>query len=518
MTDVTMPQLGETVTEGTIIKWFKSPGDAVALDEVLFEVSTDKIDSEVPSPVAGFVVEILAEVGEIVKVGQVLCRVGDSLVEQTEPFESDRSQQGVETDNLRVAPQGARVMPGPMKGAGSLLPPPPARPRPSPDPVSLTAPQPKVAADSRSVQSTERTAAPLLSPLVRRLIADNQLDVATIAGTGVGGRVTRADVEAAIRARRLATVEATHGPVASDKPPPAAALAADLSTGDPPISTAPASQAVSEPIASTPAAPAGSAGTTESALPTHRTLAMPAPRLGTRDQIVALSNIRRRTADHMVMSKAASPHVLTAMEIDYERVEQVRRSERDAWKTQEGFSLTYLPFIARAVTDALREFPHLNASFGGDHLLVHNDVNLAIAIDIDFEGLLAPVVKGVDGKRLRRIARDIVDLAARARTGQLTPDDLTGGTFTITNAGSYGTLMQFPIINQPQVAILSTDGVKRKPVVVTDEFGNESIAIHSIGVLALAWDHRAFDGAYAAAFLNKVQTIIETRDWTAELG
>lgn len=219
----------------------------------------------------------------------------------------------------------------------------------------------------------------------------------------------------------------------------------------------------------------------------------------------------------MVSSKHTSPHVLTAMEVDYEQVEQVRSEFKAGWKAEEGFSLTYLPFIARAVIDALRDYPHMNASFGDDELVVHGHVNLAIAVDIDFEGLLAPVVKGADGKRLRQIARDIVDLAARARTRQLSPDDLTGGTFTLTNAGQYGTMMQFPIINQPQVAILSTDGVQRKPVVVTDDYGNESIAIHSVGVLAMAWDHRAFDGAYAAAFLHRVKEIIETRDWDAEV-
>jgi pyruvate dehydrogenase E2 component (dihydrolipoamide acetyltransferase) len=219
----------------------------------------------------------------------------------------------------------------------------------------------------------------------------------------------------------------------------------------------------------------------------------------------------------MVMSKQTSPHVLTAMEVDYERVEHIRRNIKSGWKAEEGFSLTYLPFIARAVVDALREYPHLNASFGGDHLIVHEDVNLAIAVDIDFDGLLAPVVKSADGKRLRQIARDIVDVAARAHTKQLRPDDLSGGTFTLTNAGQYGTMMQFPIINQPQVAILSTDGVQRKPVVVTDDYGNESIAIHSVGVLAMAWDHRAFDGAYAAAFMHRVKEIIETRDWEAEV-
>ena len=220
----------------------------------------------------------------------------------------------------------------------------------------------------------------------------------------------------------------------------------------------------------------------------------------------------------MVMSKAVSPHVLTAMEVDFEAVEVVRRKHKAEWKKEEGFSLTYLPFILRAVADAMREFPLMNASLAGDSVTMHADVNVAIAVDLDFDGLLAPVVKNVDGKRLRQLSRDVVDIATRARSKKVTPDDLSGGTFTITNPGQYGTMMQFPIINQPQVAILSTDGVHRKPVVVTDKFGGESIAIHSVGVLALAWDHRAFDGAYAAAFLARMRDIIQDTDWEAEIS
>ena len=453
MADVTMPQLGETVTEGTITQWFKNVGDAVAMDEILFEVSTDKVDSEVPSPVAGVVTEILAAEGDVVEVGQVLCRVGDADAAPAAAPEA------------APAPEPAPV-PEPV-------------PAPEPAPVAAAAPAPEVAPapDLADAPAPAATDGLILSPVVRRLIADNGLDASQITGTGLGGRITRNDVEQIIQAR-----------AAGSTPEPAA----------------PAPAAPTAPAAAAPAAPAPVA-------------AAPTPAVGARDQVVPLNNIRKRTAEHMVMSKSTSPHVLTAMEVDYERVEQVRKTHKGAWKAEEGFSLTYLPFIARAVADALRDFPHLNASFGGDHLVVHDEVNMAIAVDIDFEGLLAPVVKNVDGKRLRQIARDITDVAGRTRTKQLTPDDLSGGTFTLTNAGQYGTMMQFPIINQPQVAILSTDGVKRKPVVVTDEFGNESIAIHSVGVLALAWDHRAFDGAYAAAFLNRIQEILETRDWEAEI-
>jgi 2-oxoglutarate dehydrogenase E2 component (dihydrolipoamide succinyltransferase) len=234
--------------------------------------------------------------------------------------------------------------------------------------------------------------------------------------------------------------------------------------------------------------------------------------------VVPLNNIRRRTGEHMVLSKGTSPHAETAVEVDYEQVERVRRRHREMFAGDEGFSLTYLPFIARAVVDALRDFPHLNASVGEGELVLHNDVNLSIAVDLDYEGLLAPVIRNADDMRLRAIARSIHDLADRARTKRLSADDILGGTFTLSNSGSFGTHFVLPIINQPQVAILSTDGVARRPVVVTDEDGGEAIAIHSVGILAMSWDHRAFDGAYAAAFLREVKQVLETRDWEAELA
>jgi pyruvate dehydrogenase E2 component (dihydrolipoamide acetyltransferase) len=444
-TDIMMPQLGETVTEGTITRWFKNVGDTVAMDEILFEVSTDKVDSEVPSPVAGTLLEIVAVEGAVVEVGQVLARVGSA----------------------GAAPTAA--------------------------PVEVAVPAPLTPSPGLAAEPAPIVEGLILSPVVRRLIADNGIDVSTLTGTGVGGRITRADVERVIQSHAVGT-----SPAPLVTPP---VVTAPLVT--PPVVTAPlVTPVVAAPVVAPPAVAAPTA---------------PLPVAGARDEIVPLNNIRKRTGEHMVMSKSTSPHVLTAMEVDYERVEHVRRASQAGWKIDEGFSLTYLPFIARAVVDALRDFPHLNASFGGDHLVVHDEVNLAVAVDIDFNGLLAPVVTGAGGKRLRQLARDIVDVAARARTKQLRPADLSGGTFTLTNAGQYGTMMQFPIINQPQVAILSTDGVKRKPVVVTDEFGNESIAIHSVGVLALAWDHRAFDGAYAAAFLNRIREIIETRNWEAEV-
>lgn len=497
MADVTMPQLGETVTEGTITRWFKAVGDHVEMDEILFEVSTDKVDSEVPSPVAGALVEIFANEGDLVEVGQVLARIGDPAAAppaepqiasepepdpqpQPEPGPEPRPQTAPEPVAPVVEPVGATIAAEPQS---SSLPPPPRPPTPADTAAERPTEPPTDGPSGRGGLSSS-----LMSPVVRRLIADNGLDVSMIVGTGIGGRITRSDVEAVIRSGAAARPAAQEqSPRESSLPPPSA---------PPPAEPA----AAPDPSAAPPAVSA-----------------TPSIEVAARDKVVALNNIRKRTAEHMVMSKSASPHVLTAMEIDYEGVEKVRKTLKSGWKAEEGFSLTYLPFIARAVVDALREYPHLNASFGGDHLVVHDEVNLAIAVDIDFNGLLAPVIKGTDGKRLRQIARDIVDVAGRARTKQLMPDELSGGTFTLTNAGQYGTMMQFPIINQPQVAILSTDGVTRKPVVVTDQYGNESIAIHSVGVLAMAWDHRAFDGAYAAAFLHRVKEVIETRDWEAEV-
>jgi pyruvate dehydrogenase E2 component (dihydrolipoamide acetyltransferase) len=442
MADIQMPQLGETVTEGTITKWFKAVGDQVAEDEVLFEVSTDKVDSEVPSPVAGYLAEIKVPEGETVDVGTVLAVVT-----------TDAPAEGAAPPPPPPPPPVAVPEPAPAPAPEPLVQaPPPPPPPPPPAPAAARAP----------VASTG--SGKVLSPVVRRLIAEHGLDTDSIRGTGVGGRITRSDVQRAIE--------------------------------------------------SGAGRPAGGTATAPSA---PRPVG-PAPRSGSGDTVEPLNKIRRITGEHMVRSKATSPHAMTAVEVDFEAVERVRREHREAFRETEGFSLTYLPFISRAVVDALRDFPHLNATVGDGELVVHNYVNLAIAVDLDFEGLLAPVIHDADDKRLRAIARDIHDLATRARTKKLSADDISGGTFTISNSGPFGTFMVIPVINQPQVAILSTDGVTRKPVVVTDADGTEAIAIHSVGMLAMSWDHRAFDGAYAAAFLREVKTILETRDWQAEIS
>jgi pyruvate dehydrogenase E2 component (dihydrolipoamide acetyltransferase) len=465
MAEIQLPQLGESVTEGTITKWFKAVGDSVAEDEVLFEVSTDKVDSEVPSPVGGVLTEIRVAEGDTVDVGTVIAVVGDGAA-ATAPAPAAAAP-APEPEPAPVPTPAVEAPPAPAPVAAAPAP----APAPAPAAAPVPAPAP-VAAPAPVVAPAAATAGQVLSPIVRRLIADYGLDASRIAGTGPDGRITRSDVEAAIRSG-----------VASSSTRSAA-----------------------------PAVPAPAAATTGG-----QRRATPAPRSGTGDTVEPLNNIRRRTGEHMVMSKQVSPHAYTIVEVDYENVERVRRAHRDEFRATEGFGLNYLPFISRAVIDALRNYPHMNASVGDGELIVHNYVNLAIAVDLDFTGLLAPVIHEADDKRLRAIARDINDLAARARSKQLSADDISGGTFTLSNSGSFGSHLVLPIINQPQVAIISTDGVHRKPVVVNGTDGSESIAIHSVGMLAMSWDHRAFDGAYAAAFLRDVKEIIETRDWEAEL-
>jgi pyruvate dehydrogenase E2 component (dihydrolipoamide acetyltransferase) len=508
--DIEMPQLGETVTEGTITRWFKQVGDQVGQDEVLFEVSTDKVDTEVPSPVAGTLTEIRVPEGETVDVGTVLAVVGgdgDAPAPQPETQEQPRQEAQPEPEPEQQPEPEPEQQPEPARQSEPQPQAPEAPSRPAPQHQQ---PEPS-AAPPAGPDGDRGDSGKVLSPVVRRLINEYGIDPDEIQGSGLGGRISRDDVQRHIEAHNLSPAgdqraPAPGGGAAPTGEQPAAPQAA-------PAESAPAPAAAPAPSAgeSAPApqpAPAPSPA---------RAAQAPAVQAGNRDTVVPLSNIRIRTGEHMAMSKSMAPHTLTAIEVDYEGVERVRRARGEVFKEQEGFSLTYLPFISRAVIDALREYPHLNASVGDRELVVHNDVNLGIAVDLDFQGLLAPVVRGADGKRMRAIARDVNDLARRARSKQLSPDELAGGTFTLTNAGSYGTMMQFPIINQPQVAILSTDGVKRKPVVITDQYGNENIGIHSVGVLALAWDHRAIDGAYAAAFLARVKDIIETRDWEPEL-
>jgi pyruvate dehydrogenase E2 component (dihydrolipoamide acetyltransferase) len=491
MADVTLPQLGETVTEGTITQWFKQVGDTVAEDEPLFEVSTDKVDTEVPSPVAGTITEIRVQEGDTVAVGTVIAVIGDGAAPAAEAPAADTAAEAPAAEATAAeAPPEPEPEPAAEAPAEPEAAPAPEAPAPAPEPA------PAAEAPAPAQAPADATASKLLSPVVRRLVNEHGLDPAAITGTGPGGRITRDDVLDHI-----------------DRTGAKAAKAAEPAPAAPP--TEPAAPAAEEPPAAKQAPPPAPAAAPAPAA----TPAAPAPAVtsGERDTTISLSRIRKLTGAHMVMSKSVSPHAYSVVEVDYANVDRARGAVKEAWKQNEGFSLTYLPFIGRAVIDALAEFPHLNASVGEDELVVHGYVDLGIAVDLDYEGLIAPVIRDADTKRLRAIAREIHDLAARARTRKLMPDEISGGTFTITNNGSAGSVLTMPIINQPQVAILSTDLIVRKPVVTETGDGTEAIVIHPVGHLALAWDHRAYDGAYAAGFLKRVKELLETRDWSAEL-
>jgi pyruvate dehydrogenase E2 component (dihydrolipoamide acetyltransferase) len=432
--NVLMPQLGETVAEGTVAAWHKAVGDEVRKDEILLDVETDKAATEVPAPIAGVIAEIRVPEGETVDVGAVLAVIRG-------PDEAAEAPAVTESEEAASRSTGA----DPTDGA-------PPREPPAP-PVQSAAPR------------SDRLR---LSPVVRRLLSEHGLDPAAIQGTGRDGRITRADVLTA----------AASGEAAAPAVEPAAA-----------VPNARAERPAPMPDASKAAADAGR---------------------------IPFDRIRRLTAEHMVRSKTTSPHVLQAIEIDFGVVDSVRLAARDQFKRERGYSLTYMPFIARAVCLALKDFPRLNASVDGDGLVVHPHVNLSVAVALELEGLVAPVIRNAGELTVTGLAQRIVDLSRRAREGGLGADDLAGGTYTLTNNGSFGTLMTAPIINQPQVGILSVDGIAKRPVVVESPIG-DAIGIRPMGILAQSFDHRAVDGAYSGAFLAKVKSLLETKDWSQEL-
>jgi len=442
-----MPQLGETVTEGTVANWHKKVGDRVEADEILLEIETDKVSMEIPSPGSGTLREILVQAGETVPVGTVLAIV--------------------EVAGEAAASSGRSAAPGnPTSGAGSSSSGRTGNGAAAGGATSGAAAAAATRAGRASAHAIGRRPGERLSPAVRRLAAEHGLELAEIEGTGRNGRITRRDVIRYLQS------------------PKAAARGA--------------APATSRAAAATPAV--------------ARDTAAARPAGGT----VPFTRIRKLTAEHMVRSKATSPHVLQAVEVDFANVDVVRRQVRDAWKGRRGYSLTYLPFIASAVCEALGEFPNLNSSVEGDALVLHPHVNLAIAVDLGPEGLVAPVIKQAEKLSVAELAEAIHEIAGRARQGRLKPDDLAGGTYTISNNGSFGTLITAPIINQPQVAILSTDGVRKKPVVIEAPEG-DSIAIRPVGILAQSFDHRAVDGAYSGAFLALVKKLLEQKRWSVDV-
>jgi pyruvate dehydrogenase E2 component (dihydrolipoamide acetyltransferase) len=418
--EITMPKLGESVTEGTIGTWFKAVGDDVAFDDALFDVSTDKVDSEIPSPYDGKMLDILVHAGETVPVGTVLARIGAA---------------------------GSQVV-GPA-GNGSR-------------PAAVEGPRAVTAQTGAAPVSRDGAGGRLLSPLVRRLAAENGIDVTTVAGTGVGGRIRREDIENAISAGQTLTAPPTAAP-------------------------APA-----------PAAPRPTKAATEG-----------------RDEVVPLSRMRLILADTLKASQTLAASVWTSVEVDFDNIERVRTEYKARFKKETGASLSYLPFISRAVCDALRVFPTVNSSIDLESktMTLHPYVNLGVAVDLDEQGLVVPVVRDADALNIRGIASQIATKAAAARAKELPNKEMQGSTFTITNPGPYASYASSPIINQPNVAILCTDGVKRRPVAVGD-----AIAIHPVGIIGMVYDHRAFDGSTASKFLLHIRDSLEQRDWSAELS
>jgi 2-oxoglutarate dehydrogenase E2 component (dihydrolipoamide succinyltransferase) len=457
--NVLMPQLGETVAEGTVANWHKKVGDKIVVDELLFDVETDKVSMEVPAIAAGVLTQILVPAGTTVDVGTVLAVIDDGKAATAQP----------------PAAQPAAPAPQPVPAAAAAEAPPSwyaAMPPSMNEATEQYSPRATngggvTAVAQGPAQAVQRDGHRRLSPAVRRLAAEFRVDLGAVAGSGRDGRITRRNVVDFIAHTKTQ--------------PQTVAMAA--------AGGAPAARAPSP-------APA----------------AAPAPTGG----VVPFTRIRKLTADHMVRSKATSPHVLQAVEVDFFRVDQVRKTVRDAFKAKHGHSLTYLPFIANAVCQALRDFPNLNSSVHGDGIVIHENVNLAIAVDLGPEGLVAPVIKMAHKLSVSQLAGAINDVSSRARSGRLKPDDFAGGTYTLSNSGTFGTLITAPIINQPQVAILSTDGVRKKPVVLETSEG-DAIAIRPVGVLAQSFDHRAVDGAYSAAFLDKVRKLLENSHWLVEV-
>ena len=517
---VTMPALGESVTEGTVTRWLKSEGDTVEVDEALLEVSTDKVDTEIPSPVAGVVSKILVQEDEVVPVGGDLVVIGgeagaaddagggdqaaagaeapaqpsaeqqalSARPEATAPQESaqpSEEQQEAKPSSEQEAPAQATAQQGTEAagqaassgdGSGADASPTTATgsAREAAAPATATAPSSSTATGG-SDGGTDESAA-YVTPLVRKLAAQHSVDLGSLTGTGIGGRIRKQDVlDAAEQAKAAAAQPA-----------------------------APAAPAAAAP--STPSAPAASAA---SSAPAEAS-----PKRGTTEK---MSRLRKVIAQRMVESLQVSAQLTTVVEVDLTKVARLRARAKNEFERREGVKLSYLPFLALAAVEALKTHPNVNASVEGEEIIYHGQENLSIAVDTE-KGLIVPVVKNAGDLNIAGLARAIADLADRTRNNKIMPDDLAGGTFTITNTGSRGALFDTPIINQPQVAILGTGALVKRPVVVTDVDGGETIAVRSMMYLALSYDHRIVDGADAARFLGAMKTRLEEGRFEASLG
>ena len=437
MPDVVMPQMGESIVEGTLTRWLKKAGDRVERDEPLFEISTDKVDTEIPSPSAGILSEVLVQEGATVSINTIVARISSG-----------------EAEAPPAPPAPAAAAPAPVAAPPPAPMAPPPAPMAPPAPIAVPAPQ----APAPQAIEADSINGPL-SPLVRKMAREFNIDLARIPGTGAGGRITKFDVESHMQSQANQTIASAAAPAAAPVSAPAAG--------------------------SIPPPPAG---------------AVPP-----KTRVEPMSIMRRKIAEHMVKSQVTSVHVTTVHKVDMTKVAKLRAKHKDEFTARYGFGLTFLPFIARAAVEALRAFPLLNASIEGDNIIFHNEINLGIAVALDGGlGLIVPVIKHADEMNLVGLQRGIVDLANRARSKQLKPDEISGGTFALTNFGSFGSIFATPIINQPNVGILGIGAIEKVPVVIDD-----MIAIRSQAHLALTFDHRLVDGALADQFCQKIKTILE---------
>jgi len=482
MIDVVMPQMGESIVEGTLTKWLKKTGDRVERDEPLFEISTDKVDTEIPSPVAGTLGEILVEEGKTVGINTVVGRISDGAGAAAPPASVAPAAASPRAPAPPPGPERIADQPSPQSEPADA---PPVVVQPSPP--QATAPQ--AAGTAPAVPNPDDMPGPL-SPLVRKMARENNIDLGKVKGTGAAGRITKQDLENYMAQAAPAS--------AAPAPAPAAATAAPTAPAPPqPAPQAPPRQAVA-----TIPAPVASAPVTYEAPAQFRGEA-PSGR------VEPMSIMRQKIAEHMVFSAHTSVHVTTVHKVDMTRIAKVRDRLKGEFQARYGFGLTFLPFVARATTGALQQFPLLNASIDGTNIIYHRDINLGIAVALE-NGLIVPVIRNADEKNVVGLQRSIADLAGRARSRQLRPEEVQGGTFSITNFGSFGSVFATPVINQPQVAILGVGSVEKEPVVVDD-----AIAIRSMCYLALTFDHRLIDGALADQFTAKVKSVLE--NWSEEV-
>jgi pyruvate dehydrogenase E2 component (dihydrolipoamide acetyltransferase) len=449
-TDVVMPQMGESIAEGTIVRWIKKVGDKVDRDEPLFEISTDKVDAEIPSPAAGVVTEIKVKEGETVPVNSVVALIGAA---------GEAAQAAPAAQTPPAPAKGQTPTPSPQADGATS---------PTPRPAQPAAAAPKAAPAETGAPSAEDVIRQRSSPLVRKMAKEHNVDISQLQGSGIAGRVTKDDILGYIGQGGRGGQERQEGRERLEGP----------ERREPPQG---------------PSAPKGPA------------IEMPAFKPGAATEVVPMSVMRKKIAEHMVMSRRTSAHVHSVFEVNFGRIDQIRRQKKDEYE-RAGAKLTYLSFIVKAAIDALRAVPVVNASVDGDNVVYHQQVNLGIAVALDW-GLIVPVIKAADEKNLLGLSRSVADLAARARSKQLKPEEVSGGTFTITNPGVFGALFGMPIINQPQVAILGVGNVEKRPVVIDD-----AIAVRPMAYLTLGYDHRIIDGAVADQFMSHVKHALENWD------